>query len=44
MAIQGKNFTASLDGVTANDLAKKLDRNKSEYKDAETWFSGVGRY
>ena len=33
MAIQGKNFTASLDGVTANDLAKKLDRNKSEYKD-----------
>ena len=33
MVIQGKNFTASLDGVTANDLAKKLDRNKSEYKD-----------
>ena len=33
MAIQGKNFTASLDGVTANDLAKKLDRDKSEYKD-----------
>lgn len=33
MAIQGKNFTASLDGVTANDLAKKLDRSKSEYKD-----------
>lgn len=33
MAIQGKNFTASLDGVTANDLAKKLDRDKSEYRD-----------
>lgn len=33
MAIQGKNFTASLDGVTANDLVKKLDRDKSEYRD-----------
>lgn len=33
MVIQGKNFTASLDGVTANDLAKKLDRDKSEYRD-----------
>lgn len=33
MAIQGKNFTASLDGVTVNDLSKKLDRNKTTYQD-----------
>lgn len=33
MAIQGKNFTASLDGVTVNDLSKKLDRDKTTYQD-----------